>query len=40
MVWRKGLVNKYVSLVQDIYEDHKTVLRYTVGVTDGFSVEE
>ena len=34
-----GVADKYVRLVQDTYESSMTVLRCTVGVTNGFQVE-
>ena len=34
-----GVVEKYVRLVQDIYESSMTEGRCSVGVTDGFKVE-
>ena len=35
-----GAAGKFVRLVQDMYESSITVVRCTVGVTDGFKVEE
>ena len=34
-----GAAEKYVRLVQDIYESRMTVMMCVVGVTDGFRVE-
>ena len=34
-----GAAEKYVRLVKDMYESSLTVVRLTVGVTDGFKVE-
>ncbi|XP_062865903.1 uncharacterized protein LOC134328668 [Trichomycterus rosablanca] len=36
---KSGVVEKYVRLVQDMYEDSRTVVRCAVGVTDSFKVE-
>lgn len=33
-----GVAEKYVRLVQDMYEDSETVVRRAVGVTDGLEV--
>ena len=34
-----GVAEKYVRLVQDMYENSMTVVRPAVGVMDGFEVE-
>ena len=36
---KSGIVNKYVQLVQDIYEVSKTVVRCAVGTTESFKVK-
>ena len=36
---RFGVTEKYVRLVQDIYDSRMTMVRFTVGVTDGFKVD-
>ena len=36
---RLGVAEKYVGLLQDMYEGNVSVMRCVVGVTDGFKVE-
>ena len=36
---KSGIVEKYVQLVQDMYEGSKTVVRYEVGTTESFKVK-
>lgn len=36
---RLGVAEKYVGLLQDMYEGNLSVMRCVVGVTDGFKVE-
>ena len=36
---KSGIVEKYVQLVQDMYEERKTVVRYGVGTTESFKVK-
>ena len=35
----KGVPEKYVRLVQDIYEGVRTLVRSSVGETEGFTVK-
>ena len=34
-----GLASKYVRIVQDMYDDSTTAVRFAVGVTEGFEVK-
>ena len=34
-----GIVEKYVQLVQDVYEESETVVRCAVGTTESFKVK-
>ena len=36
---KSGLAEKYVRIVQDMYDDSITVVRCAVGVTEGFKVK-
>ena len=36
---KSGIVEKYVQLVQDMYEGSKTVVRCAVGITESFKVK-
>ena len=36
---KSGIVEKYVRLVQDVYEESKTVVRCAVGTTESFKVK-
>ena len=36
---KKGIVEKYVQLVQDMYEERKTVVRCEVRTTESFKVK-
>ena len=36
---KSGLAEKYVSIVQDMYDDSTTAVRCVVGVTEGFEVK-
>lgn len=36
---KSGLVEKYVRVLQDMYEGSMTVVRFVVGVMDGFKLE-
>ena len=36
---KSGLAQKYVRIVQDMYDDSTTAVRCAVGVTDGFEVK-
>ena len=36
---KSGIVEKYVQLVQDMYEGSETVVRYAVGTTESFKVK-
>ena len=36
---KSGLAEKYVSIVQDMYDDSTTAVRCAVGVTKGFEVK-
>ncbi|KAL7844615.1 hypothetical protein SRHO_G00231540 [Serrasalmus rhombeus] len=36
---KSGVAEKYVRVVQDMYEDSETVVRCAVGVTNGFKVK-
>ena len=36
---KSGMVEKYVRVVQNMYEGSVTVVKCAVGVTDGFKVE-
>ena len=36
---KSGIVEKYVQLVQDMYEESKTVVRCAVGTTESFKVK-
>ena len=38
-VRKSGIVEKYVQLVQDMYEGSETVMRYAVGNTESFKVK-
>ena len=38
-IWKTGVEEKYVRLVQDISESSVTAVKCAVGVTDGFKVE-
>ena len=36
---KSGIVEKYVQLVQDMYEESETVVRCAVGTTESFKVK-
>ena len=36
---KSGLAEKYVRIVQDVYDDSTTAVRCAVGVTEGFEVK-
>ena len=36
---KSGIVEKYVQLVQDIYKESETMVRYAVGTTESFKVK-
>ena len=36
---KSGLAEKYVIIVQDMYDDSTTAVRCAVGVTEGFEVK-
>ena len=36
---KSGLAEKYVRIVQDMYDDSTTAVRCAVGVTEGFEVK-
>ena len=36
---KSGIVEKYVQLIQDMYEKSETVLRCAVGTTESFKVK-
>ena len=36
---KSGLAEKYVRIVQDMYDDSITAVRCAVGVTEGFEVK-
>ena len=36
---KSGVAEKYIRVVQNMYEDSMTAMRCAVGVTDGFKVE-
>ena len=38
-MWKSGVAEEYVRVVQDMYESCKTVMRCAEGVTEEFKVE-